>query len=149
METPNGRGTQMSKEDFRVLVNQAMDRKGIQTKKEIAERAERDASWVSRITTGNFKETPPPEDLEVLHAILGIPPAALLDALGYDIGIDTGTQIQDYRLIDLSEQWPHLTEEEREWILEIADASKRRRELRSRVLAVADGSDSGYSVGQG
>lgn len=58
-----GGATVMSKEDFRVLVSQAMDRRGIRTKKEIAEQADRDASWVSRITTGSFKETPPPEDL--------------------------------------------------------------------------------------
>ena len=140
----------MSKEDFRVLVNQAMDRRGIRTKKEIAVLADRDASWVSRITTGSFKETPSPEDLAVLHDVLGVPPASLLAALGYDM--EEGSNLSpanDYRLIELSEEWPCLSDEERGWILDIVDANKRRREIRNRARAVAEDAEAEYSVNHG
>lgn len=140
----------MSKDDFRILVTQAMDRRGIRTKKEIAERANRDASWVSRITTGSFKETPPPADLEILREILGVTPSMLLSALGYDLDIDEERlRPTDYRLIEVSDEWENLTEEERGWIISIIDTNKKRREARDRALAVAEESVEEYSVSHG
>ena len=52
---------------------------------ELAALMKRPASFVSRLETEAFKETPPPNVLRDLEAALGIPQADMLAALGYDV----------------------------------------------------------------
>lgn len=58
------------------------------TARDLAERIDRDPSYVSRLETGRQKETPGPDEARRLASALGVGVADLLLRLGYDLEED-------------------------------------------------------------
>jgi transcriptional regulator with XRE-family HTH domain len=70
---------------FGTLIKNRREERGLMAF-EVAAQLHRPASFVSRLETGAFKETPPPNVLADLEAALGISQAEMLNALGYRCG---------------------------------------------------------------
>jgi transcriptional regulator with XRE-family HTH domain len=74
--------TGMDKQRFGDMVKRARDRKGWRSI-DLGAALGRDGSFVSRLETGTFKETPAPDVLAALREHLGLDETQMLRALGY------------------------------------------------------------------
>ena len=58
---------------------------GYRSQTALADAMGKGSSWVSRLERGAAKELPPPEDVALLSKFLGVSPAEIIAAAGYDI----------------------------------------------------------------
>lgn len=81
----------MEKQRFGDLIREARERQGWRSI-DLGVKIGRDGSFVSRLETGRFKETPPPDVLAALSEYLGLDEAELLRSLGYFAGLPSQRQ---------------------------------------------------------
>lgn len=68
-------------------IQQLRSEAGYSTQKALADVIGKDPSWVSRLERGVGKETPPPEDIELLASALHVTQQDLLLAAGYQLDV--------------------------------------------------------------
>ncbi len=67
------------------LIRRTRERAGYRTQKAFADAWGKDQSFVSKVENGLAKEMLPPNDVHVLHDLLGLPIADMVSAAGYRI----------------------------------------------------------------
>lgn len=78
---------------------------------------------ISRIETGAYKETPPPEVLAGLSDALGIPESEMLASMGYRIEDPSEPDAADR---ESERAWRRLTKEQRDVLLGVAETFQKR-----------------------
>ncbi len=67
------------------LISRTRERAGFRTQKAFADAWGKDPSFVSKVENGLAKEMLPPNDVHLLHDLLGLPVADIVSAAGYRI----------------------------------------------------------------
>lgn len=91
---------------FGTLIRRAREQKKLLAR-EVAARLEIDPGTLSRLETGSYKETPSPDLIRRISAVLEVPAQQLMEALGYGI-LEEGRSYDPtlYLMLESISTWP-------------------------------------------